>query len=271
MHAAYRADQRRRGLRDSTIATRRRITDAFDAWLPGPVETATAEDIERWLDSRDLSARSRYTYLSALCAFYGYLQRRGLIDANPAADIARPRLHRLVPRPAAPADIDFAIGQAEPQMAAWLCLATFQGFRVMEIAQLRREHVLTEHDPPLLLVENGKGGHEAVLTLNRTVEEQLRRHGMPHTGLVFRTRDGNPFKAGTVGRYISGYLRGLGINATAHMLRHLYCTTVWQRTHDLRLTQEMARHQSPTTTAGYTVFDSERAGAVLRDLSLNGS
>ena len=68
----WRLDQRRRGLMPSTIAKRTDMVRTFDRWLPGPIQLATADDIEVFLDSRrnpaghPISSRTRYTYLSAL-------------------------------------------------------------------------------------------------------------------------------------------------------------------------------------------------------------
>ncbi len=266
--SAFSADQQRRGLRPKTITTRRRILRSLEGWVPGPIEKATGDQIEAWLDSLRLSPRSRYTYLSAVASFFDFALRRGLAKEDPTRDILRPRLQRLVPRPAAAEDIAYAIASANPMMAAWLTLATFQGLRCFEIGQLRREDVLDNQEPPLIVIREGKGGRQDVLTLNQQVELALRNYGMPRSGYFFLNRDGHPFKPATVSRYISGYLRSLGIDATAHRLRHLFVTTVWAETHDLRVTQETARHADPKTTAGYAAFDQEVASRVVRSLHL---
>lgn len=231
--AEYGRDQTRRGLRPKTIATRRRILVSLEAGIEGPIERATTEQIERWLDSCRLARRSRYTYISAVASFFDFARRRG-VKRDPTAEIVRPRLSRLVPRPAVAEDIEYAIRLAEPQMAAWLCLCAFQGFRCCEIAVLQREHVLEDRDPPLLLIADGKGGHQAMLTLNEQVEKSLRNYGLPRAGYLFLSRDGDPFKPATIGRYISTYLRSLDIDATAHQLRHLFGTLLWSQTKDLR-------------------------------------
>lgn len=266
--AQFAQDQVRRGLRPATITTRRRILWSLERWLDGPLEHVTADQIEAWLDSRRLSSRSRYTYLSAVASFFEFAIRRGAVEKDPTKEIGRPRLPRLVPRPAAPEDVTYAIEQAEPMMAAWLSLATFQGLRCMEISKLRREDVQEHREPPLLVVSDGKGGRQDVMTLNAQVELALRDFGMPRHGFLFLTRDGTPYKPASVSRYIGKYLRGLGINATAHQLRHLFGTTMWQRTKDLRVTQETMRHADPRTTAGYTAYDRQEASRVVRGLRL---
>jgi integrase/recombinase XerC len=261
-------DQGRRGLRPATITTRRRILWSLERWLDHPIETVTADEIDRWLDSLKLSTRSRHTYLGAVASFFEFATRHGQVKRDPTTHMQRPRLPRLVPRPAPAVDVEYAISQAEPMMAAWLCLAAYQGLRCMEIAFLRREDVLETHEPPLLIVADGKGGHQAVLTLNDRVELALRDYGMPRSGYLFKTRDGHPYSPATVSRYAGKFLRDVSVDATMHQLRHLFVSTVWARSKDMRVTQEAARHADPKTTAGYAAYDKDETVRVVRGLKL---
>lgn len=268
MLVAFAQDQTRRGLRPATITTRRRILWSLERHLPGPIELATSDEIEKWLDSLRLSSRSRYTYLSATASFFEFIRRRGVRPDDPTRDILRPRLNRLIPRPMTPADAGYAIANADAMMAAWLSLCAYQGLRCFEIAQLRREDVLDNREPPLLVVADGKGGRQDILTLNQQVELALHHYGMPRNGFLFVTRDGLPYKPASVSRYICKHMAGLGIDGGAHRLRHLFISAVWSQTKDLRVTQEVARHSDPKTTSGYAAFDSDLAAKVVRGLRL---
>lgn len=260
-------DQRRRGLSEVTIDRRRRILWAFSTWVHGSLSDALTEDVEGWLDSRSLGVRSRYTYVSSLAAFYNWARQVHQIP-DPTLDCARPRLPRLIPRPLSDADLRYGIAQADPMMRAWLCLAGYEGFRCKEIANLRREDVLEDRSPALLVVADGKGHHQAVLPLNPVVEESLRAHGLPAQGFVFTMQCGRPYLPGTVSTYISRYLHGLGIEGSAHRARHSYGTAVWAASKDLLVTQQMLRHADPKTTAGYAAFDQELAVQVIRSLGV---
>lgn len=62
---------------------------------------------------------------------------------------------------------------------------------------------------------------------------------------------------------VSGYFEGLGIEATAHQLRHWFGTRTYAACRDIRVVQELLGHQDPATTATYTAFsDGEAAAAV---------
>ena len=64
---------------------------------------------------------------------------------------------------------------------------------------------------------------------------------------------------------IRAYLRGIGVDATAHQLRHWFATGVYGATHDIRVTQELG-HASPNTTAIYVAFSAIDARAAVASL-----
>jgi integrase/recombinase XerC len=71
-----------------------------------------------------------------------------------------------------------------------------------------------------------------------------------------------------VGNAIGHYLHDLGINATGHQLRHWFGSEVYANTHDIRVTQELLGHSSPTTTAGYVAYSHVDAAAAVASLRL---
>jgi integrase/recombinase XerC len=178
---------------------------------------------------------------------------------DPTTPIEPPRVPKKLPRPIDDDNLDVALQMADPRMRAWLSLACFEGFRCMEIAQLRREDIHDSHSPPLIRVIDGKGGKEAVLPLHPDVLDALRAYGMPESGPVFLSSRGRPFAPATVSGYVAEFLHGLGLHDTAHRLRDWFGTKVYAKDHDLRVTQEMMRHSDPSSTAGYVAFDNPSA------------
>lgn len=266
--SGYRQDQQRRNLREGTIERQARTLYQFAAWLqPRTLLQAGETEITEWLDSRGLSARSRYTYLAILHAFYKWAVRTGHMERNPVEEIQRPRLPRLLPRPIRDEDLALALDQADDRMRAWLSLAAYQGFRCFEIANVRREHIRERDDPPKILVENGKGGHQGVLPLAAETESALLRYGL-RSGYLFTREDGRPYLPGTISTYGARYLHSLGIEATMHQLRHWFLSRVYDDTKDIRLTQEMARHADVSTTSIYVEFDHTAAAKVIRGIKV---
>ena len=265
--AQFTAAQRRRGLRPATIRSRRLVLNALVRDLGDPMVLAQA-DIEGWLDGKDLCPRSRANYTSDICAFYEWAVRSEVLVVNPARRIDRPRLPRIVPRPISDTDLAEALDQAHPVMRAWLALAAYAGFRCIEIARLRREDVLDTREPPLLVVADGKGGHQRVLPLHPEVGSALRCLGPCRGGWMFPSRGLHPYSEHTVSVYGNRYLRDLGIEATMHQLRHWFGTQVYATSRDLRLTQELMGHRSPVTTSGYAAWATSEAADVVGRLAV---
>lgn len=264
IRGGFRRDQQRRGLRVRTIIERDRVLDSLTRWADGvPILVLERDQIEEWLDSCKLSPRSRGNYLGGVHNFYVWAVAEGHRPHDPTARIRRPRMSRLVPRPIDDDSLEFALKVAPPRMKAWLSLAAYQGFRCSEIAHLRREDILDQRTPPVLLIHSGKGGHQAILPLNPAAIAALRAYGLPKRGYVFLSERGKPFDPRTVSIYGATYLRGLGIDATMHMARHSFGTAVWSMTKDMRVTQELLRHASPVTTAAYSAYDKELAAEAI--------
>jgi site-specific recombinase XerD len=69
-----------------------------------------------------------------------------------------------------------------------------------------------------------------------------------------------------VSELIGDLLHDCGHADTAHSLRHRCLTQVQQIGKDIRVTQEMAGHSSPDSTAVYTLVSSTAALAVVQAL-----
>jgi integrase len=130
-----------------------------------------------------------------------------------------------------------AVAMAEPQMRCMILLGALQGLRCQEIAGLDRQDVM-EADM-LLQITQGKGGHERTMLLHRTVLAALQAMPMPPGGTLFRRADGGRYLATNVSHDVNIYLHRLGIESTAHQLRHHFATNVYRLSQDLRLTQEL--------------------------------
>lgn len=207
---------------------------------------ATPEVLERALDRRKVSSRTRYGYVSTLHGFYQWAVLEGHLSNDPTLRMVRPKLRQGLPRPVTTTDLDWALGQAQGRMRAWLALAAYGGLRCQEIAYLEREDVLDTSDPPLLRIVHGKGRKERVVPLNPDLLMALRALPMPRTGRLWN------LTPATVSAHVAKFLDDHGVDATCHNFRHWFGTNVYRSTRDLRLVQELLGHSSPTTTALYT-------------------
>lgn len=262
---AFSLYQQKRNLRPRTIAARRSALRSFVAFWGGNLLAASHTDIDAWLDSRPLTAKSRADYLSDLHCFYVWAIREELTERDPTLRIPAPRLHRRLPRPIAETDLEKAFANADIRMLAMLALAAYAGLRCMEIANLDVDD-LCWVAPPLIFVREGKGAKDRVVPLGRRVELALSAYSLPSSGPVFPKRNGSHYAPGSVSTLINDHLRSCGIAATAHQLRHRFGTEFYRRCKDLRLTQEVMGHDNPATTALYTAWVMEDAARVVAEM-----
>jgi integrase/recombinase XerC len=265
--ATVKRDMRRRGLLESSIAKRVIALRALHRWLGNetPLLDVTTEQIETFLDEREIGPRTRHNWLVHLGVVLEWAVGEGLIEMNPTAKIVRPKLRRTLPRPAPTEDLRRLLDVTDIKQRCWVLLAAYQGLRCQEIAGLRREDVI-EADS-LLRIVHGKGGHERMLPLHPDVLSALRSLPMPRVGWIFTRERGGRYTPNAMSKFFNRFLHEQGVDATAHQLRHWFGTQLYNSTNDLRLTQEMLGHSDPAITAIYTAFNHRAAAVAIRDLS----
>lgn len=253
-----------RGLMANTVAVHGRRLEAMGRFANKSLLSVEQKDVHAFLDSRDLAPRSRCQWLSALHCFYRWAVEEELTQTDPSARIPRPRVPQDLPRPAHTEQLRLALEKADRKMRCWLLLAAYMGLRCQEIAGIRREDVLEAEN--VLRVTRGKGAKERILPLHPMVAEALRDLPMPARGWLFRRPMGGPYQPWMLSQHFNKWLREVGVEATAHQLRHWFATNLYRSTHDLRLTQEMLGHADPKTTAIYTAFDRSQAAQAVATL-----
>lgn len=262
-------DQERRGLRKTTVNVRNIDLRALDRAVHRNLFELTREDIESFLDTRDLGPRARYSWISHIHCFYVWAIDQEMATFDPTAKITRPKIRRSLPRPASSKELQSAIKGATPTQKCWILLAAYAGLRCQEIGGLRREDILEAEG--LLRVTQGKGGHERLLPLHPDIYEALRALPMPRHGWIFQAPMGGRYNPQYISVNFNRALRDLGVDATAHQIRHWFATSLYAQTRDLRVVQEMMGHSSPQTTAIYTAFDRVAAKTGVHGLSLGGT
>lgn len=102
-----------------------------------------------------------------------------------------------------------------------------------------------------------------MLPIHPRVQEALDALPLARAGPLWRGRFGEVVTPSALSKRMNRYLKGLGITATAHQLRHMFATEVYRLSRDLRLTQELLGHSDPATTAIYTAWDQTAAADVV--------
>ena len=131
-----------------------------------------------------------------------------------------------------------------------------------------RADIVDHLDPAVLVVSAPKGNRERTVPLHPETVRALKDHGMPGSGPLFAGPDGKAVPPWWISQHVNGYLHSIGSDATCHKLRHWFATRIYGNTLDLRLTQELLGHSSPTTTAIYAAYHQAGAAAAVSSLSV---
>ncbi|MFB9775372.1 tyrosine-type recombinase/integrase [Brevibacterium otitidis] len=226
----------------------------------------TADEIVRWLADLDVSAASRATYFGHLKAFFDWLQTVELRTSNPMRSVPSPRRPKAEARPLADHQLPKLIAAAQrPRTRMMILLAAAAGLRVHEIAQVRGQDVDLAAGT---LIVTGKGNQTAMIPVHEAISEHAHIHDFPARGWWFPSASGGHVRAGSVGTLIGRAMQRAGIEGTAHQLRHWYGTSLLDAGVDLRIVQELMRHESIQSTVRYTRVSSAARQAGIDALRL---
>lgn len=223
--------------------------------------------------------------LVAVRALHRFLAREGTAPADPAAEVALPRVPRGVPRALTEAEVEALLGSVagdDPRARrdrAILELLYGTGLRISELVGLSVSDIDRES---ALLRAFGKGSRERIVPVGRlalaAVDAWLSAGGRPALvprqwarrgdaeALLLNRRGGRLSRQGAWGvvrRY--GEVVGLDDRLTPHVLRHSCATHMLDHGADVRAVQELLGHASISTTQIYTLVSTDRLWSVYRD------
>lgn len=257
--------QRAAGLSQRTITERRGVIRSLcTATGAGPLDM-TPRLIIRFLGRKGLKPSTRATYHASIRAFYAWAHKAGLLEVDPTAQTPTPKRPKAVPRPVTDRQLMLILAVANRRRTRMMVLlAALAGLRVHEIAKVRGCDV--DLDSCALTVA-GKGGKTAILPLHEAILDAA--HLFPTTGYWFPSyqREG-PVLPSAVGKAIKSAMNRAGCDTTPHQLRHGFGTSLLNNGANLRVVQELMRHDSIASTQIYTLVSSPQMRAAIDGLVL---
>jgi integrase/recombinase XerD len=250
-------------------------------WNKRPWEL-TYDDLARFVGEcsggNALSPRSLSRMVSAIKAFYRYLNVEDYTDLNPSALLEAPRLPRHLPEVLSVDEVDALIEAIE--------LGTDEGERnrvMLEVLYgcgLRVSELTGLHIYDLFLAEGyirvrGKGDKERFVPINNRAASLLEMYineVRPHVvvkksyaDVVFLSRRGTSLTRAMVFTIIRRAAEAAGIKKviSPHTLRHSFATHLLQGGADISDIQLMLGHSSISTTEIYTHIDISRLVEVM--------
>lgn len=220
--------------------------------------------------------------LSALRTYFSFLMRNNILQTDPLAGIANPKLARHVPS-FLTVDEVFAL-LAEPgkkdnfylRDRAVMELLYSTGMRVSELVSRNRNDLDLQAE---MLRVRGKGNKERLVPFGRTAGEavrnwlpqresltldRIRRGHAPEKEALFLNNRGGRLTSRSVERMVQNYGQRAGIasKVTPHGLRHSFATHLLEMGADLRTVQELLGHVSLSTTQKYTHINMDHLNRV---------
>jgi len=266
---------------ERTIATRREELRLFVAWCaardltrPADLTRPILQRYQRHLfyhrtkAGKPLAVSTQHARLVAVRSLFKWLTRENVVLSNPASELDLPRLpkklpkHVLTPEEAgkvlALPDLDDPIGVRD---RAVLELFYSTGIRRMELVALGVFDL--DFSRRTLRVRAGKGDKERVVPVGERalgfgelylLEVRPALVCEPDPGVLFLTRDGQPFSPSRMSQLVRHYVSAadLGKTGSCHLWRHSCATSMLENGADLRYIQEMLGHVELSTTEVYT-------------------
>ena len=226
--------------------------------------TAFLADLHR----RGLAKSTVCRKLSALRAFYRFLRQRRIVEEDPCASLANPKLPKTHPTSL---NVDQALHLVDADVVpdpeglrdlALLELLYGSGLRVSEALGLDFAHVDLDRQFVRVL---GKGRKERIVPLTGASVAGLRRYleqrgafgPDPKEQAIFLGKRGGRLNRRQADRIVKAMALQSGVPAgiSPHTLRHSFASHMLQAGADLRSVQELLGHSRISTTQRYTHLD----------------
>lgn len=240
--------------------------------LPLSLDQNTIKSFIQWINELGLCTRSQARIISAIKAFYNFIEIEGFLDSNPASLIEAPKLGKYLPTVLTIEEIDLIIDTIDlskplgHRNKAILEVLYSCGLRVSELINLRISNLYLKEN---FIKVSGKGNKERLIPIGgKAIKEisyyydSFRKHIKPatgHTDFLFLNARGKQLTRVMIFTIIKELTTKSGIkkNVSPHTFRHSFATHLIEGGADLRAVQEMLGHESILTTEIYTHLNRE--------------
>lgn len=264
----WEASQSYRGLSQRTIEERAAAVAKYAQATGEPPLGFTRAGMEKWIGRPGLKPGSKWTYSQHLRAWHVWLLKEKLRPDDPMIDMDRPRKPKSTPRPVENYELTALLERVrhvEGPARMMVLLAAYAGLRVHEIAKIHGR----DYDPETgTLVVLGKGEKEVLLDMHPAIRAEAAKY--PRLGWWFRGRTDGHVERHYVSKMIREVMRSAGVASTPHALRHWYATALVENGEDIRMVQELMRHESLTSTQIYTKVSRVRRSEAVNRLPFLG-
>jgi len=269
-----------RGLAKNTLLAYEADMDKFCAFLQKrngvlEPESAGSDDITAFISvihREGLTERSQARILSALRAYYKFLQMEGRLSYDPTEIIDSPKIGMYLPVVLSIQEVEAmmeSVDLSHPQghrNRAMLEVMYGCGLRVSELTRLRLSDLFFEEE---FIRVRGKGSKQRLVPVGRQairavelwmLQRRVMKVAKAGEDMVFLNRRGAPITREMVFLMVREQAESAGIGKTIspHTLRHSFASHLLENGADLRIIQQLLGHESILTTEIYTHIDASK-------------
>jgi site-specific recombinase XerD len=258
----YRRYLKRRNLSACTIRNYLNSLKQFLAWLKIPIELATHQEINcyiEWLQDKRKHPKTITCQLNGIRSFYNFLHyEEGLPGQNPVNTVGALRLPKPLPRYLRDGEVEKLFAKVKKRRDRAMFMIMLRcGLRVAEVAALSIDAI--EQKRKRLLVQNGKGRKDRIVYLSNdalsALNDYLKVRPASASRRIFLVEKGNcrgqPISVRGIQKRIEYYAKKADVSASCHQLRHTMATQMLNVDADLSTIQELLGHSRITTTQRY--------------------
>lgn len=247
----------------------------------GGVDDITHDHLRAYLSAchrKGIATRSSARRISALRAFFRFLQGERLLEKDPSLLLDMPKPGRSLPKVLTTKQVDLLLTPPPSPVTllatrnhAMLQLLYATGMRVSELVKLPVAAVSQAGHLRVM----GKGGKERLIPFGEAARKSMavyitqsrpRLLKRRRSDSLFITSRGGPMTRARFWQIIRESARVCGIEAeiSPHVLRHSFATHLLEHGADLRAVQAMLGHADIATTQIYTHVDGARLKTIHR-------
>lgn len=219
-----------------------------------PLGRIQKKHVVSWLIDHSGAPSGDRQRLSILRTFFRWHVEQGNLRVDPTVGIRHQTVPRYLPR-GLPADVPTALlGVTDARGALIILLMVQEALRRCEVVSIEFGDV--DPDERLLLVRQGKGGHQRVVPLSEETWAAMQVYLAQHpakAGPLIRsyTRPHSSISPGYVSALMRQWRTEAGVFATPHRLRHTAATDMLRHGAHVRDVQAALGHASLATTQRY--------------------
>lgn len=271
--------------KDRSIHTVKSYQDDLDGFY-GFLEDERFKDIKKIqyqdlrqylanLKKNEYAQKSIARKIASLKSFFKYLYKEGLIEKNPAKDLASPKVHKRLPVFLDVAEMMRLIEAPEKDdIWGWRDKAILEtlystGIRVSELVGLNSADIDSSGKIIKVL---GKGSKQRICPIGETALNVIKKYtalkkqkyNSVDKDALFINKARRRISDRSVRFIVKKYVRRISskTKVSPHTLRHSFATHLLDRGADLRAVQELLGHSSLSTTQIYTHVTAQRLKAV---------